>query len=154
MWRNVGAVLLGYVVMFAVAFITFSAAFLIVGTNGAFEEGSYDVTILWLIISFLLGLIVAVAGGFTCATIARGSKAPLALAVLVLVVGVLMALPLLTTSEDVQSETRSADVSTFDAMQKGEQPAWVALANPFIGVVGILLGARLKTGRRGGDSPV
>ena len=76
MWRNVGAVILGYVVMFAVAFAAFSIAFLIVGTNGAFEAGSYDVTVLWLIISFVLGLIVAVAGGYTCATVAKGSKAP------------------------------------------------------------------------------
>ncbi len=148
MWRNVGAVILGYVVMFAVAFAAFSIAFLIVGTNGAFEAGSYDVTVLWLIISFVLGLIVAVAGGYTCATVAKGSKAPLALVGLVLVVGALMAVPVLTASDDSQPERRDADVRTFDAMQKGIQPPWVSLVNPFLGAVGVLVGARLKTGRR------
>ncbi len=151
MLRNVGAVLVGYVVMFAVAFVTFSTAFLIVGTSGAFEEGSYDVTSLWLIVSFALGLIVAVAGGYACAVVAKGSKAPLALVGLVLIVGALMAVPVLTASDDGQPETREADVSTFDAMQKGIQPPWVSLVNPFLGVVGVLGGARLKTGRRRND---
>lgn len=147
MWRNVGAVILGYVVMFAVAFVTFSVAFLMVGTTGAFEEGSYDVTVLWLVVSFALGLIVAVAGGLACAVVAKGSKAPLALAGLVLVVGALMALPVLTASDDGQPVTREADVSTFDAMQKGKQPSWVALVNPFVGVIGVLLGSKLRAGR-------
>lgn len=148
MWRNIGAVVLGYVVMFAVAFVTFSIGFLIVGTTGAFEEGSYDVTVLWLVISFALGLIVAVVGGFACAAVAKSSKAPLALAGLVLVVGGLMALPVLTASDDGPPEMREADVSTFDAMQKGKQPPWVAFANPFVGVIGVLLGSKLGA-RRG-----
>ncbi len=147
MWRNIGAVILGYVVMFAVVFVTFSIAFLMMGTTGAFEKGSYDVTVLWLIISFALGLIAAVAGGFVCAAVAKGSKAPLALAGLVLVLGLLMALPMLTPSDDGQPATREADVSTFDAMQKGKQSPWVALANPFVGVIGVLLGSKIKAGR-------
>ncbi len=147
MLRNVGAVLVGYVVMFAVAFVTFSVAFLMGGTTGAFEDGSYDVRVLWLFVSFALGLIVAVAGGCACATVAKGSKAPLALAGLVLVVGVLMALPFLTASDDGQPVTREADVSTFDAMQEAKQPPWVALTNPFVGVIGVILGSKLRAGR-------
>ena len=151
MWRNVGAVILGYVVMFAVVFVTFSIAFLMMGTTGAFEEGSYDVTVLWLIISFALGLIAAVAGGFACAAVAKGSRAPLALAGLVLVLGLLMALPVLTASDDGQPDPREADVSTYDAMQQAKQPPWVTLANPFVGVVGVLLGAKLRPGRGRAD---
>lgn len=151
MWRNVGAVIVGYVVMFAVVFVTFSIAFVMMGTSGAFEEGSFDVTLLWLIVSFVLGLIAAVAGGFVCALVAKGSKAPLALAGLVLVLGLLMALPMLTSSDDSQPVTREADVSTFDAMQEAKQPPWVALANPFVGVIGVLLGSKLKAGRGRAD---
>ena len=151
MWRNVGAVLVGYVVMFAVAFVCFTVAFLIVGTNRAFVEGSYEVTVIWLIVSFALGLIVAVAGGFACAVVAKGSKAPLALAGLVLAVGLLMALPVLTATDDGKPAIREADVSTFDAMQNGKQPPWVALVNPVIGVVGVLAGSKLRGGRRRAD---
>ena len=154
MWRNIGAVILGYVVMFAGVLVTFSIAFLMMGTTGAFEEGSYDVTVLWLIISFALGLIAAVAGGFACAAVAKGSRAPLALAGLVLVLGLLMALPVLTASDDGQPDPREADVSTYDAMQQAKQPPWVTLANPFVGVVGVLLGSKLRAGRGRADPTV
>ena len=147
MWRNIGAVILGYVVMFAVVFITFSIAFLMMGTNMAFEEGSYSVSVLWLVVSFALGLIAAVVGGFVCAAVSRASKAPLILAGLVLVLGLLMALPVLSASYDDQTVMREIDVGTFDAMQKGKQPPWVALTNPFVGVIGVLLGSKLSAGR-------
>ncbi len=152
MWRNTGAVIVGYMVMFAVVFVTFSIAFLMMGTNGAFVEGSYDVTVLWLLVSFVLGLIAAVAGGSVCAAVAKGSRTPLALAGLVLVLGLLMAVPVLTASDDGQPKTREADVSTFDAMQQAKQPVWVALANPFVGFIGVVIGARLKTRRQRADS--
>ena len=151
MWRNIGAVILGYVVMFAVVFVTFSIAFLMMGTTGAFVEGSYDVTVLWLVVSLALGLIAAVAGGFVCAVVAKGSKAPLALAGLVLLLGLLMALPVLMASDDGQPITREADVSTFDAMQEAKQPPWIALTNPFIGMIGVLLGSKLRDGRDRAD---
>lgn len=138
--------------MFAVVFITFSIAFVMMGTSGAFEEGSYDVTLLWLIVSFVLGLTAAVTGGFVCAAVARGPKTPLALAGLVLVLGLVMAVPVLTASDDGQPKTREADVSTFDAMQQAKQPVWVALANPFVGFIGVVIGARVKTGRQQADS--
>ncbi len=152
MWRNTGAVIVGYMVMFAVVFVTFSIAFLILGTNGAVVEGSYDVTVLWLLVSFVLGLMAAVAGGIVCAAVAKGPKTPLALAGLVLVLGLLMAVPVLTASDDDQPKTREADVGTFDAMQQAKQPVWVALANPFVGFIGVVIGARLKTGRQRADS--
>ena len=152
MWRNTGAVIVGYMVLFAVVFVTFSIAFLMMGTNGAFVEGSYDVTVLWLLVSFVLGLIAAVAGGFVCAAVAKGPRTPLALAGLVLVLGLSMAVPVLTASGGGQPKTREADVGTLDAMQQAKQPVWVALANPFVGFIGVVIGARLKTGRQRADS--
>jgi len=59
------------VVMSALVFATFSIAFLMTGTTAAFEEGSYDVTVLWLIVSFVLGFVAAVNGGLVCAGIAQ-----------------------------------------------------------------------------------
>jgi hypothetical protein len=32
----------------------------------------------------------------------------------------------------------------FDAMAKGQQPAWSALLNPVIGALGSIFGARLR----------
>ena len=41
-------------------------------------------------------------------------------------------------------ETRTGEVGNLDAMMKAKQPAWVAVANPFLGLAGVLLGARLR----------
>ena len=92
MLKNIGAVVAGYIVMFVLVFVTFSAAYLAMGAEGAFKTGSYEVTALWLAVSFVLSFIAALGGGFVCAAIAKNPKATLALAGLVLVLGLLLVL--------------------------------------------------------------
>jgi hypothetical protein len=36
----------------------------------------------------------------------------------------------------------------FDAMVSAEQPAWIMWLNPVVGVIGLLLGAKLEASRR------
>lgn len=62
MVRNILGVVLGYVAMFAFVFISFTVLYLILGADGSFESGTYEVSIVWVIISFILGLAAAVLG--------------------------------------------------------------------------------------------
>lgn len=142
MLRAIGAVVVGYVVMFVLVFLTFSGLYLTLGADGAFEPGTYDVSVLWLVVSTVLSIFAALAGGFVCAAIARGGNAPLALAALVLVLGILMAIPVVTAPPS--SEARAADVPNMEAMMKAKTPVWVALLNPLIGAVGTIAGAKLR----------
>lgn len=144
MLRTIGAVIAGYVLMVLFVFVTFSLVYLIIGTNGAFKPGLYEVTPLWLIISLVLGLIAAMVGGFVCIAIAQHANAPLALAGLVLVVGLAMAIPILKSSGSSAPQLRAASIGNWEAMQNAKQPPWVAVMNPFIGALGVILGARLK----------
>ena len=144
MLRTVGAVIAGYVVMILFVFVTFSLAYLVMGTDGAFRPGLYEVTSLWLVISFVLGLIAAIVGGLACVAIAQNAKAPLALAGLVLIIGLMMAVPILKSSGSSVAQLRAASVGNWEAMQNAKPPAWVAILNPFIGALGVILGARLK----------
>ena len=144
MGRIIGGVVVGYVVMALLVFGTFTLAYLAMGTDGAFKPSSYDVTPLWLATSFALGLLAAVVGGFVCASIAKGTKAPAILAGAVLVLGLLMAIQVLTAPAADSPKVRSSEVGNMDAMMSAEQPAWVALLNPFVGVAGTLLGASFK----------
>jgi hypothetical protein len=126
-------------------FLTFSAAYLLMGADSAFKPAAYEVSGFWVAVSFVLGLIAAVAGGYVCASVAGGNRAPLALAVLVLVVGLLAAIPELRGANDGGARAaRTGEVSNIEAMQNAVQPVWLALLNPFIGAAGILLGARLR----------
>ena len=39
---------------------------------------------------------------------------------------------------------RTGDVSMSDARKNAKEPAWAALLNPFIGVIGVGVGARVR----------
>jgi len=67
MLRAILSVIAGYVTMFMVVMATFSVAFLALGTERAFAPGSWDPSVLWLVVSFALGLLAAVVGGWVCA---------------------------------------------------------------------------------------
>ena len=99
MARVIGAVVAGYVVMFAVVFLTFSGAYLAMGTERAFLPGTYEVSSLWLAVSFVFGFVAALIGGCVCRAIARNTKAVVYLAALVIVLGIALAVPVLTAPD-------------------------------------------------------
>ncbi|MGI9078172.1 MAG: hypothetical protein ACR2G6_12725 [Gemmatimonadaceae bacterium] len=142
MLRTIGGVVGGYVAMFVIVFATFSLAFLAMGPDGAFQPGTYDVTPVWLIVSFVLSFIAAVIGGLVSVTISDDPKVPRALAVVVIVMGMITAIQIITA--DPVAAIRGTDVGNIEAMMNGKQPTWVALLNPFVGAIGVMAGARLK----------
>lgn len=148
MGRAIGSVIAGYVVMVLAVFAAMSLAYVVLGSEGSFKAGSYEVSGAWLVVTFVVGLIAAVAGGFACAVIARSATPPKVLAAVVLVLGLAMAMPALTSSDAGVDTVREGEVAMFDAMQEASQPNWVLLLNPLIGAVGVLLGARLRRGEK------
>jgi hypothetical protein len=148
MVKGIIAVVVGYAVMFVLIFATFTAAYLAMGADRAFQPGSYEVSCLWLTVSFALGLIASVVGGYVCAAVAGGRQAPLVLALLVVVLGLVMAVPV-ALAGDVEGKARIGDVANIEAMNNARQPVWVVFLNPLLGAAGVLLGARLKGGQPG-----
>jgi hypothetical protein len=144
MGKIIGSVVAGYVTMFVLVFVLFSVAYMVLGASGAFKEGSWDVSFAWLLSSIVVGLVAAIAGGWVCGAIAKDAKGPNALAVVVLLIGLLMALSVLLGSAEVATAVRSDTVGMFDAMQNAKQPSWIALLNPLLGAVGVMIGAKLK----------
>ena len=65
MLRTIGAVIAGYVVVFILVFTMFTVAFLALGTNATYQPGTYDVSMLWIVISTILGFVAAVGGGLS-----------------------------------------------------------------------------------------
>lgn len=146
MLRAILSVIAGYVAMFLTVFLTFSAAYLVMGTERAFHPGTYEVSALWIIVSFVLGLVAAVLGGWVCALISHSRKAVLALAVVVLLLGLFMLFPVMQANQQA-SPPRTADVGNLEAMSKARQPTWIALVNPLLGCVGVLVGGRVRQGQ-------
>ncbi len=147
MIRAIVAVIVAYVVMFLLIFLTFTGIYLLLGADRAFRPGSYEASNLWLGIAFGVNLIVAIIGGLICAAIAKGGKAPLALAIVVFVLGLLLAIPSLMAQKANPNMVRTGSVSNLEAMQRAREPTWVPFTFPFIGAIGVLIGGKLK--RRG-----
>jgi hypothetical protein len=146
MLRTIGSVILGYLVMFIVVFSGLTAAYLAMGADRAFQPGVYKVTAIWLVVMFAISILAAFAGGKVCALVAKSGKAVFGLAGLVLILGLLTAIPSLTAPGG-EAKPRASDVPNLEAMMKAEQPAWVALLLPVIGVAGVLAGGRRKPGK-------
>jgi hypothetical protein len=146
MLRAVGSVVVGYVVMSAVVFGLFTCAFLGMGADRAFEPGTYGVSMLWAGVSIAVGLIAAIGGGFVCARIARTSMPPKVLAGLVLGLGLVFAAATLMATKPAEGPpARTAETPSLTAMQYAtKMPAWATVLNPFVGAVGVLIGARRK----------
>lgn len=140
--KAIAAIVAGYLVMFVTIFASFSAAYLIMGPDRAYAPGSYDVSTLWIATSFVLGIVAAIGGGLVCALIARGSMAPMILAGLAFVLGLVMAVGVIMAPE-AAPEVRPPGVSIMEAMGKSKQPGYAAVVNAFIGLVGVLIGARI-----------
>ena len=148
MGRIIGAVIAGYVAMLGVVFFVFSAIYFFIGADRAFRPGSYEPSMLWILIMFVVGFLAAVLGGWVSVKVAANLQGPKWLAVLVIVLGILFALPSLLAKPS--KEPRPAGLSNMEAMKKAQTPAWVALSNPVIGVAGVWVGGWR---RRGGSAP-
>lgn len=147
MLRAIASVIVGYIVMFAFVFVSFTAAYLALGADGSFKPGTYDVSTMWIAVSSVLSLIAAILGGWIAVLIARSATPPKVLAGLVLVLGLLMAIPAFLSSGQPAPPARTADVGNLDAMMKARTPPVLALITPLIGAAGVMLGASL-CGRR------
>jgi hypothetical protein len=149
MVRFLTAIVLGYLVMLLVVAGVFTAAYPLVGIDRLFEPGTYQAARGWILLSFAVSLVAAMTAGSITARIAPGTAAPLWLAAIVLVLGGLMAIPVVMSASTARGGVRPPQVTMADAMAHAEQPLWVALLNPLVGAAGILIGAGPPSFRRG-----
>lgn len=147
MLRVAGSVIAGYLVMAVAIMVLFAAAYPILGIDSLFAPGTYDASIGWIALSLILGFVCAAAGGWVAARLAPGSTAPNWLAALVLVLGAVMALPVVMNTSPTGGGPRPEGASMADAMTYARQPVWVALLNPLLGGAGVLVGAGVRRRR-------
>ena len=143
MARSILGVIVGYLTMVFIVFTTLTGSFLALGVDRVFLPGSYDVTMLWLVVMTVFSIASAIVGGWVCAIIAKKKGAVTGLIILVVVLGILSAIPALM---DHARPSRSGDVPNLQAMTSAMEPPWFALLLPIIGAVGVWLGSRPLTG--------
>ena len=144
MVRTIIGVIVGYVLMFILNFAAFVALYAVLGPEQAFAPGLYLASTKWIAISAVILLITGTIAGLVAALIARGGRAPLALAIVVVVLGVLLAIPAMMKANMNAKLIRSGDVPSMQAAQLAYWPVWCPFAFPFISAIGVMVGGKLK----------
>jgi hypothetical protein len=143
MIRIIGSAIIGYIVIFVLVIVLMTASWFAVGIDGVFLPGVWDVTPTWLVLLLAAAIVAAVVGGYVSAMITPDRRGPLALVVIVVVLGIFFALPVLL-DPGAPLPSRPDGLPMLEAMQNGRQPAWVALLNPVLGAIGVMIGAKLR----------
>jgi hypothetical protein len=146
MGKVIGGAVVGYVVMFVVMFLLFTLGWTALGPGGSFRPGSWETTTVWVVVSLAVDVLAALGGGYVAMLIAKRPLGPQVLAGLVLVLGLLMAIPMFTADPSAPGP-RPDVVSMMDAMNKARPPLWLVIANPILGAVGALVGGTLRKAR-------
>src|SRR6266581_1923530 len=125
MLRSVLGVIVGYIVMFVLQVIAFMTIYTLVGADWSFKPASYQASTRWTAMQFVVILVTCIIAGLICAVIAKGGKAPLVLAAVVLVLGFALAVLGTAMRPAVTHEKRTGSVSNMEAMSKARHPTWV-----------------------------
>src|SRR5437773_528823 len=142
MLKSIVGVIVGYIVMAIFGFAVFTCAYLGLGVDRVFEPESYAVSTVWIAIMLAVALIGGILGGLTCVAISKSKGACTAFAVIIFVLGIVVAIPAMM--KERTSEARSGDVPNLQAMSMAQNPTWLLLLSPAISAAGVLLGGRLK----------
>lgn len=144
MARSIIGVIVGYVVMFILQVVSLMTIYTMMGPDWSFKPSSYQASTRWTVMQFTVILVTAVIAGLVCAIIARGGKAPMVLAGLVLAIGFALGAVAISMKPDNANEVRTGDVPNMEAMSKAHHPTWVVFLGPVIGAVGVVIGGKLK----------
>jgi hypothetical protein len=116
----------------------------VMGANWSFKPGSYHASTRWTVMQFTVAFVIAVIGGWICALISKGGKAPLVLAIVIVVIGFTLGALHVATQPADTGEVRGPNVPNLVAMTKTRQPTWVFFLGPVLGAVGAIAGGKLK----------
>lgn len=147
MVRSILAVVVSYITMFVLNFLAFVGLYTIVGPGQAFKPRLYLASNRWIAMAFAIVLVSGIIAALLCAAIARGRKSTLALAVIILAIGLMLAIPAVMKSRANAGMVRVGDVPAMEAAEKAYWPVWAPVTFPFVSAVGAVIGGKLKKRR-------
>jgi cytochrome bd-type quinol oxidase subunit 2 len=143
MLKSILAIIASIAVMFIFMYAAFTGCYLALGTEGAFQTDSYEISTVWIGLTVVISLFAGIIGGFLCAVVSRSKKTCQIFAFIIFFLALLACIPAITRSPDAPN-VRAGEVSNKDAMKLAVQPLWLHLLTPLVSAAGVLLGARMK----------
>ncbi|MXX97754.1 MAG: hypothetical protein F4065_03800 [Rhodothermaceae bacterium] len=148
-WMNLLAVVASYFAIAITIMVIYSLAYLILGAEGSYQTGSWNVSTTWVILSIIVGLGSAWLGGKICTRIAGNYVAAKYLIALIIVLGVVTAL---TTNQGDMETVREVTPSIMEAMGQSIVPMWYVWLNPLLGALGVAIGSGVLNASSGKNS--
>jgi hypothetical protein len=145
MVRSIIGVIDGYILMVVLQVAAFMSIYNWLGPDWSFKSATFQASTRWHLMQFVVILLTAAIAGLVCALIAGRGKACVALAGLVIVIG--MVLGILSHSARSAYTRPPGPVPGMEAMRKANHPLWLVLVNPFVAGVGIIAGGSLRRAR-------
>ena len=144
MVRSIIAVIVSYIIMFVLNVLAFLGLYAAVGSSHAFKPRSYLASNRWVLMTFVILVITGVITGLICAVIARGGRAPAALALVVVIIGLLVAIPSVMKARSNAGLVRPVEVPQMEALNYAYWPIWAPFVFPFVSAIGVVVGGKLK----------
>ena len=142
--RSALGVIVGYILMFVLQVAAFMTIYSVMGANWSFKPASYQASTRWTLMQFVVLFVTAAIAGLVCAIIAKGGKATLVLAAVVLVLGFALGVASTAMRPADTHEVRTGNAANMEAMSKARHPLWVVFLGPVVAAVGVLAGGKLK----------
>lgn len=138
MLRSILAVIASYIAMAILVVAAFMGLWFGLGPNGLLQPNSFKGNMIITIAAPAITIIGGLFGGWMCAKIGRGRKPVMALAGVVLVLGLTMAY--FTLQKPFPADPRDPNMTVEQIMKVGREPTWVAIFNPIGGAGAVLIG--------------
>jgi hypothetical protein len=143
MLRSILAVIVSYVVMFVIFMAIFVCLYFALGVERVFQPDSYEVSMLWIIITLVVAFLVTMFAGYLCAVISKSWRTCQVFALIVFLFALWQCFSAVRRDSEGPN-VRAGDVTYLEAISHAVTPMWLHFVNPVINGLGILVGARLK----------
>jgi hypothetical protein len=141
MLKQILGAIVGYIATFTCMFVAFTCFYLGMGADNAFTPGSYQVSMLWIILSLVVIFVCGAIGGFV-ASLIGGSGAAKIMAGIIFILNVSVIIYVVMTG--FPNEARGADVPNTVAMSKAQTPVWALVVQLAVSIAGAIVGGNLR----------
>jgi uncharacterized membrane protein YedE/YeeE len=146
MLKSILAIIVSYVVMFVLFMAIFVGLYFVLGIERVFQPDSYEVSILWIIITLVVAFLVTMFAGYLCAAISNNWRACQVFALIVFLLALWQCFSGMRRDSEGPN-VRAGEVTYLEAIGHAVTPMWLHFVNPIVNGAGILLGARMKRRR-------
>lgn len=146
MLRSIAAVVVAYILMAILIIAAFTGLWFGLGPDGLLRPGSFKGNVFFTITAPAITVIGGLFGGWFCAKIGRSRKPVIALAGIVLVLGLVMAY--FTLKAPFPADPRPPGMTVMEIMEVGREPTWLAIFNPIAGAGAVLIGGLVMAAPR------